>query len=222
VTAYVFDPREHAYTDGNRRIPSVTEIQRAVGMAEDGPWFRDPTYRARGRAVHYATRLISRGEFDESTTHPVICGYAAGFPQFLKDTGFVCCAWEVSLAHPKMGYAGTIDLLGYAEHFARDYYIVDVKTGSVPAGVGFQLAGYEPLATEGVLIENPDSDNAAWVEQIRAENPRWKKRCLNLREDGSYTFVSKAHGVSLDSPAWPGRWRAGLTLYHAREELGLL
>ena len=134
-----FDAESHAYTAGQRRVPSVTQILEPFqNFDKVAP---DVLRRAQefGTAVHKACELENQGTLDEETVTDDIAEYLDGYRLFLRESGAAVIDSEVRVFHEKQWYAGTCDLV----LFWRDaYWIADIKTGAVPKTVGAQLAAY--------------------------------------------------------------------------------
>lgn len=140
-----FDPIEHRYTLGTRRLPSVTQI-----LAPIKPDFSmvsaDVLERKRelGKAVHLACELDDLGELDDAETDELVLAYVNGWRKFLADTGAVVLENERQLFHPTLLYAGTLDRVVGVD---GGRWLIDLKTvypEPVPS-FGVQLAGYDLL-----------------------------------------------------------------------------
>lgn len=202
-----FDPIKHEYTDGTRKLVSVTEVLRVVGYAEDYSRYAEK-YRQRGQAVHRACALADADRLDLETTHTEIVPFVKQYLNFKHDTGFVGLTWEFGMVDQEQGVAGTADVLG--RNPDGDLWLVDLKSGTIPKCVGVQLAGYLELGKKGKLIEdNPVLDKLLKTEKIIPKS-------LNLPTDGKYSLRSHPE------PRHVVRWRAAVTVYHAREEFGTL
>lgn len=135
MQSLTFDPEKHEYHKGGKRLPSVTEILRAVGLV-GMEWVTEEAL-ARGSAVHEAIRFFVEGDLDESSLHPTIAPYVAAFKRFMAESGFV--AHEAEKHVSARTYAGTLDLLG---EFSDGPAVIEVKTGTVPPWAALQVAAY--------------------------------------------------------------------------------
>ncbi len=132
-----FDAATHAYTDATgRRLLSVTEVIKAVGLIDDRWFTEEATWR--GSCVHALCEYEDKGTLDESTIDPAAEGYLEAWRRWKKITGFT----PVQIEHPMsgMGYAGTLDRVGLIGPATRA--VVDLKTGAAQKWHALQLAGY--------------------------------------------------------------------------------
>lgn len=128
-----FDAVTHTYHVDGVRVPSVTQILRAVfRQFEASEW-----HLQRGTAVHAAAAFIARGiEFDYD---PVIAGQVAACRKWFTDTGAVPMYIEEAVCHPVYRYAGTCDLVC---KIGGKLVIVDWKATVTPH-CQWQLGAYE-------------------------------------------------------------------------------
>lgn len=137
------DPERHIYrtTDGTI-VPSVTYILGCVGVR---PPIRMNALAAleRGRAVHLAIHLWTKGELAMESVDPSIRGYLAAFLAWSAAHPMRVPKSEVVLYNETMGYAGTADYIG-GDRFGKKVIptIVDFKTGTVEDWHAYQLQGY--------------------------------------------------------------------------------
>ena len=99
MSELVFDPIDHSYLHGGRRLASVTRILRAVGLYSDYS-FATKEHRLRGQAVHRACHLIDIGQWDPERTHTEIIGYAYAYQKLAAEAG-----WNI---YPAMVTGGQI------------------------------------------------------------------------------------------------------------------
>lgn len=135
-----FDEATHTYTEGGKRVPSVTRIIRAAGLMPT--FYGDESAMHRGSMVHRACEFHDQGDLDESTVDPKITGYVAAWTKFRAETRFDPADIEWRHSHPIYKYAGTVDRIG---SFDGRPTIIDIKTGSFDDWMGIQLAAYEGL-----------------------------------------------------------------------------
>jgi hypothetical protein len=212
-----FDAATHEYRVGERRLPSVTEIMRVVGFASDYRFNADRKYRDRGHAVHMACQLVDANNYDRSRTHPEIVPYVDQYEGFVKLTGFKGRVWELALADPKAGFAGTLDVIGEAR---GELWMIDLKSGAtLPKAVGVQTAAYDSLVSGNGHIINMDLDPATreWFMEARRQKTRLKRKSLQLEaKPGPGTLRG------WDESEWVAWWASALVTYHGRRKLGML
>ena len=141
-----FDPHGHVYTlrneDGTewRRLPSVTEIIKSVGLINFTGIDSEILSRAAdfGKAAHQACHLDDLGDLDEQSLDENLKPYLEAWRAFKGDMVFD--AIEQPLYHQVWGFAGTPDRI-------KENTIWDLKTGTtVYPSTAIQLAGYSILA----------------------------------------------------------------------------
>jgi len=148
-----FDPVTHRYYDaGGHALPSVTSILRAAGFMD----MRHIPQEAldRGTDVHRMVEgVIKTGTV--ANVQPFYVPYAVGWMAFLADTGFVPKESEIRVCHSLYGYAGTLDIFGVMPIVGpggkrlggATRTIIELKSGSSPWWVRYQLAGYAATFT---------------------------------------------------------------------------
>lgn len=132
-----FNPDNHTYWLGERRLPSVTEAISRVAPHRDV----DDWYLHRGAAVHAAIQLALRDELDWSSVDDRIKGRIEAALAFLSNVGIAPELIERPMFSRNYQFAGTVDVFG-------DRVIVDWK-GSLAPQVEPQLGGYALLLQEG-------------------------------------------------------------------------
>lgn len=192
----VFDEIEHRYSVGARELPSVTQILKATGLYEAR--YAKDEHRQRGEAVHRACDLACEGRYREEGTHAVVIPYIRAFQKFLRDTGFKKMGGEVPMGSVALGYAGRPDAWGLV---GDRMVLCDFKSGTTPSGVGLQLAAY------ALLMKEQDAQNRILVDSLRV---------VQLGDDERYKVMA------FDEPKWKNGWRAVLSTYLLRKELGKL
>jgi hypothetical protein len=135
-----FDPVKHEYRDGSRVIPSVTQIlQPITDFSFVSPEILSAA-QAFGTAVHRACELHDQGELDLDTLDPELAPYLNGWIKFCDEHACQWVAIEQRVYDQKMGYAGTLDRVGFVD---TDNAIVDIKSGtSLFPATGPQTAAY--------------------------------------------------------------------------------
>jgi hypothetical protein len=211
-----FDPARHLYLDGKQELTSVTTLLGMTGAAKDLSFLDlDPIYRARGTAVHQIMELVGRGDYEESETDPELVPYGREIAKWIADTGFRGRVWELPMANRKLRIAGTLDVGGEC---GDEIWLVDAKTGTLQEpGVCYQLAGYQDLLLTGEVIEDAVGEyDQDWIQYVRVNPSKIRRKSLNLKAGGPYTFRSH------DEVRWPGAWRSEVTHFHIFNEYGLL
>ena len=160
-----FEADTHVYRVGERELPSVTTVLKEAGLI-DVTWFSEGAAE-RGRAVHAAIHLDTRGDFDPVFLEAGYLGYLEAYRRFMREGGFRVDASEEPLHDLVLGFAGTLDLRGgFDDADAVGYTdIIDIKTGSLPNWVGYQTAAYAQLFSVG---------------------RRYRRWALRLMSDGKY------------------------------------
>jgi len=164
-----FDAGTHTYRLNGRVVPSVTQLiaQLYRGAFDCVPEAILDRKRDIGLAVHAATELIDVDDLDESSVDPAITGYLDAYRAFLRAERPKWVMSETRLAHPLLGFAGTLDRSGFLR---KEVSIVDVKTvAELHPAVGVQTAGYD-------LLHQHANDTRAHA----------KRYALQLRPDGTY------------------------------------
>jgi len=106
-----FDPENHKYYVGKRRVPGVSEILQKVGLSKNYEGI-DTFYRDRGVATHKAIELYLKGVLDETSLDPAIQPQFNAFLDYQKahNLGKIL-ALEEPMIDQKMIFAGTPDLI---------------------------------------------------------------------------------------------------------------
>lgn len=177
----VLDVGRHRYSIDGRDLISVTQALGEAGLV-DRTQFTDDA-RRRGTLVHAAIELWHERGYvdlgrDDAMAHE-IAPYVNAYINFLAESQIRIDAVEERLADPALGCAGTLDLRGHlptppsiAALASVDDAIdvIDVKTGSAPAFVGWQVSGYVQMLPP----------------HVRRRCRRW---CLNLLDDATYRLI---------------------------------
>jgi hypothetical protein len=174
--ALIFYPESHAYytppgREGGRRIPSVTQILRAVGVSEDF----DAIERSRpgvvtfardlGTAVHADAHAYDDADLDHETVDPRVRPYLDAWIAWRDNYNAVPLHRERRVYHAAHQYCGTLD--GIFD-IGGQIVLVDVKTGDpLAAGAAYQTAAYEAAHQ----AEYPDLRiHERWSVQLTPEN----------------------------------------------------
>jgi len=175
VSAIEFRADTHQYFDGGVELPSVTDIVRfcdydKVRKARSG---NDPFYRDRGTRVHeLCADYDFTGEMPQGTG---LDGYLKAYADFLRD--YRVKEWlyvELVVGSKELGYAGTIDRVGFID---GKLFIPDIKTASVLSKVTLQgqLTGYQEAFLD-------------FCGRNSIELPPPHLAGLQLKRDGKYVF----------------------------------
>lgn len=145
-----FDETRHEYWLGSRRIPSVTEILRGVGII-DAQWFTDES-RHRGNFVHQACHFLDENDLDWATIDPAVTGcdyrpYIRAWERAKLETRMQIIDIERRGYNPTWLYAGTLDRRVFWN--GREW-IIDLKTlGSIgaawPKWARWQTGAYDMM-----------------------------------------------------------------------------
>lgn len=143
------------------KLPRVSEILRAVGLAPDFSAVPEPVLaaaRERGTARHAAIEADHYG-YVEPAQEPLLGGYR----RFLADTGHVPEVSEGLVCHKTWGYVGHPDRIGQTPSLSL--VIVEWKPmGTNRVAASYQLAAYarawesmgKPAITHGYVVELDD------------------------------------------------------------------
>lgn len=151
-----FDEAQHLYTLGGMRLPSVTQVMEPMSLMlyRDVPEQMLDAAADRGTRAHeQVSNFIRYGilESDEDTQP-----YVDAFLLFNQDRRPTWIASELRTFHRLMGYAGTIDLIGYIEpDDGTGVDVIDLKCTSVfhPVMLATQIGAYaEALRSHGVKV----------------------------------------------------------------------
>lgn len=163
-----FDPSDHSYYLGDRRLIGVSEAIQAAGLKDFSRV--DPTVleraQQRGTAVHAACHYLDDGDLNWATVSPEIEPYVRAWERFKSDTGLIINETEHPRYHATLGFAGTPDRL---VTLGGNRGTIDLKTYSPDDVAGIQLVAYSYLG---------------YGPQPSFDAPkRWG---LELKDDGKY------------------------------------
>lgn len=168
----VFDRERHEYRVGGRRLPSVTEVIRAVLPGwEDEQWYLD-----RGSAVHAACQFVDEGRVAWDDLDGRIRNQVVAWCQFRQDFPAATIQVELPLYDPTHWFAGKLDRVLWNRR--TGYTVVDIKSSYAPQAV-VQVAAYRRLwerwasftVRTGCVVELRDdaSYKAHWIERPALE-----------------------------------------------------
>jgi len=222
-----FDPREHAYRAGGRKVPSVTEILRAEGLTSSYA-FSDRTHAFRGSAVHRACAMLDFGanpivsgpKHLQQVVDDINNGYVPAFARWRERTKFQGRCWECPIVSPEMGYGGTFDAAGNFEG-SPEIVLLDLKSGVMPAMVPIQLAGYLDLIQKGTPV---DAQHYGWEwlqENVRSGVPV-RRVAVRLEKTGRETmFTEGPDGTHYSHPMWTVAFRSAVNLHNLKAKFNL-
>jgi len=128
----------HRYWLGDRELQGVTAALKAADLIET-EYFTEAAMR-RGTYVHAACCLIDDGTF--GSADPALAGYVAAYECFLREAQPDLAFIEHRVCDPTLGYAGTLDRLGFLN---GKWALIDLKTGGAAAWHALQTAAYARL-----------------------------------------------------------------------------
>lgn len=198
-----FDEAAHRYYWNGQPVPNVTTIIKSLSdYSMVNPEVLERA-RQQGVAIHKMVELDIADDLDVDTLPEWMRGYHKAWKLFQAEAAFDVWVSEHRLYHPKMGYAGTPDLIGIFTRgdFAGEQSIIDVKR-SFMAGpaIGVQIAAYV----------------SAWnANLIRADKRKVSGRYgLQLRPNGTYRLEPFTDPLDI------AVFTACLTTYRWRERNG--
>lgn len=158
----VFDATEHRYFLGGTELPGVTSVLKSAGLV-NGEWYTEAA-RLRGQYVHLACHMIDDDALDESSLDPALEPYVAAYREFLAFNQTSWALIEHRVFDAIYGYAGTLDRAGLINGVP---FVLDIKSGGLPAFTGPQTAAYKRCLDKSHV---------------------WRRAALQLRADGTYQF----------------------------------
>lgn len=174
--ALAFDPAMHVYTrpDGSR-VPSVTQVLRAVGVSVDFEGLKASSSRLAeridyrrdlGTAVHADAHAFDDGDLVWESVHPDVRPYLDAWLVFRTASGLEPLTRERRVYDPALGVCGTLDGI-FRRPETATRALIDIKIGDPEdAGARYQLAGYQLLWER----EHPDQPiDERWSVQLTPE-----------------------------------------------------
>jgi hypothetical protein len=141
-----FIEKGHIYLVDGRRIPSVSQVLRLTGVAQDLSMVNPAVLEHRreiGNAVDHAVQFLQENDLDRSTLDLEVAARLMGYERFVRDTGF-----KVQRIHVRrwavlggMSYGMEYDFAGAMDHYA---WVIDGKIaeGKPHRSWGIQTAAY--------------------------------------------------------------------------------
>lgn len=155
-TQLTFEAETHTYWYEGRKIPSVTQILKGVGIIDDS-WFTEES-RTRGSYVHEATHLDDIGTLDEDSLDAAIRPYVEQWRRFKSECKVTISSIEEMVYDPIYGYAGRFDRTLFFGDCTTEV-LPDIKTGSKAKWHCLQTAAYQDTigryAQRGTIVLTP-------------------------------------------------------------------
>lgn len=176
-----FDEASHEYRWQGRKILSITQILRSVGISPDFSAVHGGTLAAaamRGTHIHSLTEFYDQDDLGEVA--PEYQPYLDAWVKFRKEWDFKPDFIEAMLYHNVYGYGGRPDRAGMARGV---YSVVEVKTGEGPIAPWVDIQ----LSAQAMLIEyvckSPNINQRITAKlhsngdySVRVAEPKNKKR----------------------------------------------
>lgn len=170
-----FDEPSHTYTLDGKVLPSVTQLLKPISDYGGIPESILNKAADRGNYVHKCCEMYFMGTLDEDQIDEECAPYFHGFKKFLSETGFQIEFTEDRVYHSKLGYAGSLDMIGLLPAIKgkkkQHRALIDTKTTfRLLKSVGPQTAAYME----------------AWHDKYKKEFPVDARYALQLKKDGTY------------------------------------
>lgn len=172
----VFHAEDHSYwtppgRNGGHRIPSVTQVLKAVRVSEDFDAIEAMRpgviafRRELGTAVHIDAHAFDDNDLDMATVDPRVAPYLKAWIEWRLNFHAMPIGRERRVYHPGYGYCGTLD--GIFDVDGRKV-LVDIKIGDPDsAAARFQTAAY----AEAYIREHPEEQiDERWSVQLQPEH----------------------------------------------------
>lgn len=139
-----YDEKEHIYYNGDKRLPSVTEI---VGNVCGGLQYAEEWHLHRGSMVHKAIQLYLQEKLNEASIDPRIRSCVESAKRAIKELSIQPVLIEFPMYHKILWYAGTPDLL------TDKGILIDWKSSKMKESI-IQAGGYVALLeNNGYLVK---------------------------------------------------------------------
>lgn len=139
-----FREEDHTYWKDGRRVPSVTECLKSVGLIPGLEFVSDEAVMF-GVRVHRMIHFYNKKTLDMDTVTPDLMPALDSYRDFEAATGFIADKWEHRVMDAALWVAGTYDVSGFFPKEERAGY-VDLKSGIVKPWTAIQVAGYARCA----------------------------------------------------------------------------
>ncbi len=191
---FKFLPEPHEYYLKGRRLWSPSGVFVEVRYVD--PTYYNEESRYRGQYVHHATHLIDDGDKGIwQKIHHDYLGFIEGYCEFKEVWRYKPRMREVPIYHPQYLYGVTPD--GEGTILDGDDALVEMKTGSMPWWVRYQLAaqsiGVSAFDSQGIFrrriglelkangkfkaveFDEHDDDDLTWLGNLRtAQKHYWE------------------------------------------------
>lgn len=190
-----FEEATHTYRFNGEAIPSVTQVLSPVSSYAGIPRNILDAAAARGTYIHKCCEMILWETLDWDSVYPEYLPYVQAFQKFLDESGVEIELPEEMVFHPKLKYAGRVDLVGRVPKRKRmRRAVIDYKTSlKLMPAVGPQVAAYQ------------DAQNASQPKDAEKIVDRYG---LQLKKDGTYSLQP------YESPNDMNVFRSCLTIHH--------
>jgi len=147
------DEINHIYQPSGVRVPSVTDVLKAIGFIRNSnsDVVASEYYMERGRQAHKAIALFQNGNLDWHSVDTRLTPYLDAWRLFVKESGIRITAMEEVRYSEDLRLAGRLDWLG--ELPSAGWVLGDTKTGPVMPWTGLQLALYDLLGDEPYKVK---------------------------------------------------------------------
>lgn len=163
-----FDPQAHAYYRQGRRIGSVTDVLKAVGIIDQNEMWVTEHEMWKGTCIHKGVELLNKGTLDWDTVDDTeIMPYLQSYEKFIQSTGFKARRIEYALVDIVLGIAGRLDIEGLFP--SGQPAVIDVKTGTVKPFTRIQLSGYDYLLQSE---DKTDKPRERYALELKGDRPR--------------------------------------------------
>lgn len=189
MTELQFRDDIHEYRAGGIVLPSVTEILKATGVADDWSYV-DPYYADRGTRVHDAMASTCLGFPPGDLDADVAPFYETGL-EFLWKYQPEPLHVEHRMYDVEPPVAGTADLIAKILGKANAEYLtlIDWKAGDLRSYYDTQAAAYVDLARRnGIEVER------AWVVSLKGDSPKVREVDLDVQLVIWRHTLEKYHG----------------------------
>lgn len=141
------DRKTHTYYWDGVKVPGVTGILEAAGIADfSGVRNREESLR-RGDGVHLTTYLYDIGDLGSLPLW--VEPYLDGWIKFKREVKWISEAREKPIMSQRLWVAGKPDDIGRGEIYDGIKTVLDIKSGELYSCGAIQTAGYETIYNEG-------------------------------------------------------------------------
>lgn len=201
-----FDAASHTYTWSGKPVPNVTRIIAPLTDYAKIPPETLEKARQQGIQIHKMVELscLGRLDVDHLMTDEAMAWlrpYYKAWLKFLSETGFELWLSEQRVYHRRLGYAGTLDLVGIlTKTKLRDPAVLDVKR-SFYAGraIGVQTAAYDDAYNQGA--EKDLRTRHRLGLQLRADENYRLQEYANRNDYGVFLACLTLHNWNAQEPA---------------------